>query len=292
MKAVITIPAFNEEKTLPDVLEEIKGVMKKTGYDYQILVVDDGSSDKTSEVAKKAGAAVFRNSHNKGLAETFKVEMQQCLEMDADIIVHTDADGQYDAKHIPELIKKVEQGYDLVIGSRFLGKIEAMPFMKRLGNRLMSRAISMLTRTRITDATSGFRAFTKDVAGEIDYINTFTYTHEQIIRAARHNFRIAEIPIYARKTRPSRLFKSSVRYAFRSWLNILRIYRDFAPLGFFGLLGAFFILAGMGLGIWIVVTLAQTGSVGGIPRVILSALFLITGVQIIIFGFLADMLRR
>jgi len=172
MKVIISIPAFNEERTLPKVLEEIKGVMKGTKYKYEIVVLNDGSKDKTVEVAKKHGAIVVSNRRNRGLAYTFKHEMKVCLERKADIIVHTDADGQYHSKHIPELIAKVEEGWDLVLGSRFKGKIQYMPLMKRLGNQAFSRVLSNFTGKRISDSTTGFRAFTAELAGEIEYINT------------------------------------------------------------------------------------------------------------------------
>ena len=134
LKVIISIPAYNEEKTLPFVLKEIKEVMLDTGYNYEILVLNDGSTDGTVRVAEKSGAIVVSNRINRGLAETFKTEMKECLDRNADIIVHTDADGQYNSKHIPELISKVEEGYDLVLGSRFQGKIEAMPLLKKFGN--------------------------------------------------------------------------------------------------------------------------------------------------------------
>ena len=132
MQIIISIPAFNEEKTLGNVIKEIKLEMLKTNYKYKILVLNDGSSDKTIEIAKQQGAIVYSNSRNKGLAVTFKEEMKYCLKEKADIIVHTDADGQYPAEFIPQLIKKIEEGYDLVLGSRFTGEIESMPFIKRL----------------------------------------------------------------------------------------------------------------------------------------------------------------
>src|SRR3989338_8230653 len=251
MKVIITIPAYNEEKTLPPILTEIKEVMEKTTYKYEILVVDDGSTDKTSLVAKQYGAMVVTKKHQ-GLAQTFRSEMEECVKRKADIIVHTDADGKYHSQHIPELIKKVEEGYDLVLGSRFRGRIEAMPWLKRLGNIAFSEVLTSLTGTRITDSTTGFRAFTSTVAREINYINTFTYTQEQIIKAAKQGFRIAEIPIIARKTRKSRLFKNPFQYAIKALINILRIYRDYKPLAFFGRVGVLCLSLGISIGFYFV----------------------------------------
>ena len=174
MKVIITIPAYNEERTLPRVLTEIKEVLDKTTYNYSLLVFNDGSVDRTIEVAKQYGALVVSHKRNRGLAETFRSEMKECLKMKADIIVHTDADGQYHPQHIPQLIAKVEEGFDLVLGSRFRGKIQSMPILKRVGNIAFSKVLSSLTKVKITDSTTGFRAFTKEVAREINYINTFT----------------------------------------------------------------------------------------------------------------------
>ncbi len=291
-KIVVTIPAYNEEKTLPAVITEIKDVLKDKKYHYQILVLNDGSKDKTAEVAAGLGALVVSNKINLGLAKTFRNEMKECLKLKANIIVHTDADGQYHPQHIPELIEKVRQGYDLVLGSRFRGEIEKMPLLKRLGNMAFSKVISSLTKARITDSTTGFRAFTADVAREINFINTFTYTQEQIIKAAKQGFKIAEIPIIARKTRKSRLFKSPLQYAVKAWINILRIYRDYDPLKFFGYIGGALFFLGFAVGLFILGNIIVTGSAGGIPRVILSSLLMLVGVQIVIFGFLADMMQK
>jgi glycosyltransferase involved in cell wall biosynthesis len=292
MKVIITIPAYNEERTLPRVLQEIQEVMKKTTYTYELLVLDDGSRDKTAEVARGHGVKVVSNKRNLGLAETFKREMQECLERKADIIVHTDADGQYHSKHIPELIAKVEAGYDLVLGSRFSGRIEKMPFLKRLGNIAFAHVLTKLTKVRLTDTTTGFRAFTPEVARDIKYINTFTYTQEQIIKAAKQGFKITEIPIIARKTRKSKLFKNPWQYAIKAWINIFRIYRDYQPLTFFGRVGGLLFFSGSVIGVWLVYRWITLGSIGRLPSTILSMLLILVGIQIVLFGFLADMLQK
>lgn len=293
-KIIISIPAYNEERTLPKVLQEIKKVMKNSKYSYwQILVLDDGSLDQTVKVAQAQGAIVISHRRNRGLAETFKSEMKECLQRKADIIIHTDADGQYHSQHIPELISKVEQGYDLVIGSRFKNcRMKHMPLLKRFGNVAFSKVLSSLTQVKITDSTTGFRAFTAEVAREINYINTFTYTQEQIIKVAKQGFRITEIPITTRKTRASRLFKSPLQYAIKAWINIFRIYRDYQPLSFFGRIGAFFLAVGAGIGLWLAYRFFTLGYVGKTPSTILSMLLILVGMQVILFGFLADMMHK
>ncbi len=291
-KIIISIPAYNEEKTLPYVLHEIKQVMSQHSYNYQILVLNDGSKDLTIEAAQSQGAIVISNKRNMGLAETFRREMRACLELGAEIIIHTDADGQYHPQHIPQLIEKVREGYDLVLGSRFQGKIEKMPLLKRLGNIAFSKVLTSLTKVKITDSTTGYRAFTAEVARDINYINTFTYTQEQIIKAAKQGFKITEIPIVARKTRDSRLFKNPLQYAIKAWINIFRIYRDYEPLAFFGRIGITFLVTGTAIGIWLIYRFFILGYVGRYPSTILSMLLILSGLQIILFGFLADMVRK
>ncbi len=294
MKVVVTIPAYNEEKTLGKVIEDIKKIMDENKYNYKILVVNDGSRDKTAEIAKKAGAIVFSHPFNMGLAETFRTEMKKCLELKADIIVHTDADGQYLASDIPRLIDPVVKGEaDLVLGSRFKGKIESMPLIKRLGNKAFSHVISKITKLKISDGQTGFRAFTKKVAEAIPVISTHTYTQETIIRTAHHKFRIKEVPVYfAKRDGKSRLISNPFEYAIKAWINIFRIYRDHEPLRFFGLFGGAFILLGLILGASLTYIFLRTGKVGHIPLTILSMLLIIVGLQIVLFGFLADMNKR
>lgn len=288
MRVVISIPAYNEEKTLGRVINGIKLVMDRNRYKYKILVLNDGSKDRTAEIAKKQGAIVVSNKRNLGLAETFKREMEECLKLKADIIVHTDADGQYPSEYIPNMIKKIEEGYDLVLGSRFGKGRYKGSVMNKLGNVAFARVFSSLLRKKITDTTTGFRAFTSEVA-ELPLINDFTYTQEQLIRAGKAKMRITEIPITTRKTRKSKLFKNPIDYAVKAWINIFRIYRDFEPLKFFGRIGLMFILLGFVLGLYILYNIITTGGTGGTPRVILSMLLILVGVQIGLFGFLADM---
>jgi glycosyltransferase involved in cell wall biosynthesis len=294
MKVVITIPAYNEEGTLGQVLEDINEVMKKTSYKYELLVVDDGSKDNTAEIARRLGAAVISHPKNYGLASTFRTEMKACLDMNADIIVHTDADGQYRAEDIPTLIKTVEEGYDLVLGSRFKGRIEYMPLIKRLGNIGFSKVISQVTKSRISDGQTGFRAFTKNVARDITITSDHTYTQEQIIKAVREKFRFKEVPVHFLKRRhgQSRLMKSPFEYAFRAWINIFRIYRDYEPIRFFGFFGFLFLGIGTLIGLFFVYLHFTSGIRGHLGLLILMMLLIISGIQITLFGFFADMNRK
>ncbi len=296
MKVVVSIPAYNEEQTLGRVLTDIKKVMAGLQYEYVISIVDDGSTDKTAEIARQHGASVYSHPYNCGLAEAFRSEISKAISLGADIIVHTDADGQYPAEEIPKLLQEINNGADLVLGSRFLGRIESMPLLKRAGNMAFSKAISQITRAKITDAQTGFRAFTKKVA-QIKIISNHTYTQEQVIRALKNRYIVKEVPITARKTRESRLMRSHplvqpFEYAVKAWINLFRIYRDFEPLKFFGYFGAGFFIAGAILGAWLIYLFARFGRIGHLPSTILTMLLIITAIQIWLFGFLADMIKH
>ena len=294
MKIIVTIPAYNEGDTIAAVIKKIHDVMESNKYTYKILVLDDGSKDKTAEVAKKEGAVVYSHPKNYGLAETFKTEVEKSLDLGADVIVHIDADGQYKAEEIPKLIKEIENGYNLVLGSRFKGTIESMPFMKRVGNIAFSKIISQITGMNISDGQTGFRAFTKEVAKKISITSNHTYTQEQIIRAVRNKFRIKEVPVYfAKRKDRSRLISNPFEYATRAWINIIRIYRDYEPLKFFGIVGASVFSLGVVLGLYLwYVQIFGEGVNRHLGLMMLDILILSVGLQIIIFGFIADMMKK
>jgi glycosyltransferase involved in cell wall biosynthesis len=288
-KIVVTIPAYNEASNIADVLKEIRAVMNLHKYNFEILVVDDGSVDDTSKIARKYARVVVQ-SRNYGLAETFRMEMDECIKMGADIIVHTDADGQYPAKYIPDMIKKVMQGNDLVLGSRFEKGNYSGSLLNKLGNIAFAKVLTNLLRIKLTDTTTGFRAFRRNVA-KLPIINRFTYTQEQLIRAGKSHLRIAEVHINTRGTRKSKLFKNPFDYAIKAWINIMRIYRDYEPLTFFGRIGAIFIILGFFAGLIVLYNYIITGINVRLGLSLISALFIISGVQIVLFGFLADMNR-
>lgn len=294
MKIIVTIPAYNEEKTIVTVIKKIHEVMRQNKYNYKILVVDDGSKDKTAIIAKKEKAFVYSHPKNYGLAETFKTEVEKSLKLGADVIVHIDADTQYKAEEIPKLVKEIEKGYDLVLGSRFNGTIESMPFMNKIGNMAFSKVISQITNMDISDGQTGFRAFTKEVAQKISITSNHTYTQEQIIRAVRNKFRIKEVPVYfAKRKDKSRLISNPFDYAIKAWINIIRIYRDYEPLKFFGIVGTLIFSAGFILGLYLTyVQIFGEGVNRHLGLMMLDILILSVGLQIIIFGFIADMMKK
>src|SRR3989338_7919183 len=294
MKIIVTIPAYNEEKSIGILIKKIKNVMSKVKHNYQILVVDDGSKDNTASNARKAGAIVYSHPKNYGLAETFKTEIAKSLELKADVIVHIDADMQYQPREIPKLLDEIKKGYDLILGSRFKGKIEEMPWIKRFGNKAFSKVVSKITNLQISDAQTGFRAFTRKVAENVPVTSNHTYTQEQIIRAVKQKFRIKEVPIYfAKRNGKSRLISNPFSYAARALINIIRTYRDYEPLKFFGIIGSLIFFIGILLGLYLVYfQFFGEGAFRHLGLMMLDILVLSIGLQIIIFGFLADMEKK
>jgi len=294
MKVVVTLPAYNEEKTIGKILKSIMEVMDKTSYSYQILVVDDGSSDNTADNVRRTGAIAYSHPKNYGLAETFKTEISKALDLKADVIVHIDADFQYQPAEIPKLLEQIRKGFDLVLGSRFKGKIEKMPLIKRIGNIAFSKVVSQIVGMPISDAQTGFRAFTKRVAEKIEITSNHTYTQEQIIRAVKAKFKIKEVPVYfARREGKSRLITNTFGYAIRAWINIVRTYRDYEPLKFFGIIGTIIFSIGLILGLYLVYfQFFGGGAFRHLGLMMVDVLVLSIGLQIIIFGFIADMNRK
>jgi len=301
MKLVITIPAYNEEKTIKNVIEEIKelrpGDFEGKIDDIKIVVVDDGSTDNTAKIAKESGAdAIVRFRRNRGLARAFRQGIETALEMGADIIVNIDADGQYNAKEIPKLVKPILEGEaDIVLGSRFKGWIEYMPLQKRIGNKIATWVTRIASGFPTSDAQTGFRAFSRDAAMRLHVLADYTYVQETIIQANNYGLKIVEVPIEFRKRKgdgQSRLISNIFGYAKRAGMIILRSYRDYNPLKVFGIIGGIFIVGGLYFGWRVLSYYFATGRVGGrLPSAVLATLLFVVGVQTIVLGLLADMLK-
>jgi glycosyltransferase involved in cell wall biosynthesis len=293
MKLIVTIPAHNEEQTIGQVIDEIPKKIKRIKR-IQALVIDDGSSDRTAEIARKRGAVVLKNKSRLGLAFAFKKGLEKALEMGADIIVNTDADMQYNQKQIPDLIRPIIEGRaDIVLGSRFRGTIEYMPLRKRLGNRLSTWVVRRVSGLPVSDAQTGFRAFSREAALRMNVQSDYTYTQETIIQAAAAKLEVKEIPIEFRKRAgESRLISSLPAYAKRVGATLIVGYLNYKPLRVFLGIGLLFFLAGIALGIRILVHFLATGLVSPfIPTAILTAILLIFGFQIIMIGLVAEMIK-
>jgi glycosyltransferase involved in cell wall biosynthesis len=293
MKLIIQIPCFNEEQTLPDAVaalpREIDGIDT-----IELLVIDDGSTDRTAEVASECGVHhLVRFAGNRGLARGFMAGIDACLRLGADIIVNTDADNQYDASYIPVLVAPILEGRaDIVIGDRQVGKVKTFSATKKRLQRFGSWVVRLASDSDVPDATSGFRAISRDAALGMFVANEFTYTLETIIQAGAARLKLAAVPIETNPpTRKSRLFSSMAGYIKRSANVIVRIYTMYNPLRSFMRLAALFLVAGLIPGarfLWYYFT--EPGPTGHTQSLILSAILILAAFQIGLSGVVADLI--
>lgn len=290
MKLIIQIPCYNEEENLAAVVEDLPKELP--GIDtIEYLVIDDGCTDRTVEVAKQAGIHhILSLPTNKGLAVAFMEGIRRCVELGADIIVNTDGDHQYPGRYIPDLIKPIlERKAELVIGCRPIEEIEYFPWLKKRLQRIGSYVVQKFSGTDIPDTTSGYRAYSADAALKLHVFNPYDYALETIIQAGHMGIKLAHVPITVNpKTRESRLFPSYGYYVRQSAPIILRAYVTYKPLRTFFVLGG---ISGL-LGFLICVRFLYhylTGSGGGyIQSLILAAILLIISFNLFMFGILSD----
>ncbi|ODR95887.1 glycosyl transferase [Methyloceanibacter stevinii] len=237
-KLVIQIPCLNEAETLPVTLKDLP--REVDGFDVvEWLVIDDGSSDDTAKVAREHGANhVLQLEHNQGLARAFMAGLECALKLGADVIVNTDADNQYSAKYIPDLVRPIVAKEALiVVGTRPVSEIEHFSPAKKVLQKLGSWVVKIVSGTKVEDAPSGFRAIHRDAAIRLNVFNGYTYTLETIIQAGRKGIPIVSVPVDVNPyLRPSRLISSIPVYIQRSVLTMLRIFVIYKPLRFFMML--------------------------------------------------------
>ena len=291
-KLIIQIPCYNEEATLGVTLSELPRQLPGiTSVEW--LIINDGSTDKTVEVARSYGVDRIVNfSYNQGLAKAFMAGIEASLIANADIIVNTDADNQYCADDIPKLIEPILSGRaEIVIGTRPIGKIKHFSPTKKILQKLGSWVVRIASNTDIPDAPSGFRAISREAAMQLNVFNEYTYTLETIIQAGQKGIPITSVPIRTNKyLRPSRLVKSITAYVQRSLFTILRIFMTYQPLRFFTILGSIPFSIGFMLGVrWLILFLEGTTRTR-IPSLILAAILIIIGVQLWLFGLVADLM--
>lgn len=292
MKLFIQIPCYNEEETILNTISELPKKLENI-TEIKIVIINDGSTDRTLEILKKLDGIITINLPvRKGLANAFTVGKNYCIENGADIIVNTDADNQYDAKNIKDLINPIiSNSSDIVIGARQFKKISNFSKTKVFFQNFGSKIISIISGTKILDATSGFRAFSRDAAKAINIFNNFTYTHETILQASYNNLRIKSILINTNiVNRPSRLFKSNFEYILRSSIVILRAFMIYKPFQFFSILAIPFFVIGLILEIQWVVAWLNDKSLGLIPRLFLGGLLLTVSILLFIAGIFADLI--
>ncbi len=291
-KLIIQIPAYNEENTLAltlnDLPKQIEGI-----DEVETLVIDDGSSDNTSKVAQEWGVThIIRLEKNVGLAKAFMAGIKACLKLGADIIVNTDADNQYNAKYIKDLVKPVlEKRADIVIGARPIDNIKHFSRTKKFLQKLGSWVVSMFAFTEVEDAPSGFRALNREAAENINIYDNFTYTLEMIIQSKVKGLKIVSVPIEVNaELRKSRLFKNHFQYILRSMVTIIRMFIVYRPFRFFAIIGGIIGSIGVLLGLRFLLYFYIGSGSGHIQSLILSAIMLIIGFQTLLLAIIADLL--
>src|SRR6266536_376592 len=290
MKLIIQIPCWNEEEQLPTTLRDLP--RRVPGVDVvEWLVIDDGSTDRTVEVAREHGVDhIVRLTNNKGLAAAFQAGLDAALKLGADIVVNTDADNQYNASDIPKLIGPILAGdADMVVGAREMeGIAHFSPLKKRL-QWLGSAVVRRASGTSIADTTSGFRAYNREAALQVQVVSKFTYTLETIIQAGKMTVAIDHVPIATNpKTRESRLFPSMWAYVRRNTVSIFRIYSLYEPLRVF--MTAAIIVFAAALVIWarFLYFYVFEGGGGHVQSLILGAVLFIAAVQLAALGVVGD----
>jgi glycosyltransferase involved in cell wall biosynthesis len=293
MKLIIQIPCYNEAETLAITLRDLPRTV--AGFDtVEWLIINDGSTDATEQVARANGVDhIISFAKNQGLAHAFISGLDACLNLEADVIVNTDADNQYNAGDIPLLVQPIlDKKADVVIGTRPISEITHFPFSKKLLQKLGSWVVRLASSTDIRDAPSGFRAMSRDAAMQLNVFNEYTYTLETIIQAGQKNMAIVSVPVRVNEDlRPSRLVKSIFSYLKRSIITIIRIFVVYKPFRFFMALGLLMFMAGFLIGIrFLYFYFWADEAAGHIQSLILASILLSMGFQTMVLAFLADLL--
>ena len=292
MKLIVQIPCLNEEETLPltvrDIPRKIKGIDT-----VEILIVDDGSTDRTSEVAKEIGVDhIVRNINNKGLAASFRIGLDACLRLGADIIVNTDGDNQYNGKDIPKLVAPILSGKaEIVIGDRQTSKIPHFDFYKRTLQKFGSAIVRILSGSKVPDAVSGFRAFSRDAAMQINILTRYSYTVETILQLSKRDIPIASVHVRTNpKTRDSRLVKSIPSFVLNQFNTMTRMYAMHQPLRYFFYISMVFIVGGIIPMARFINFYVKGEGDGHVQSLIFASVFIVIGFQVLVLGFLGDVI--
>ena len=290
---VIQIPCLNEAATLPATLADLPTAVP--GIDrIEVVVIDDGSTDDTAAVAHAHGVRhVVRFRRRKGLAAAFAAGLDTSLRIGADVIVNTDADNQYPGRDIVRLVEPILAGQaDIVIGDRNIRDVRHMSWQKKLLQRVGSWVVRQVSGTAVPDTTSGFRAYTREAALRVTIVSDFSYTLESIIQAGKQRLAVAHVAIGSNpRTRPSRLFDNVFSYVKRSAATIVRVYAMYEPLKVFTYIGSVVFLAGFAISLRFLYFYFFTPyDAGKVQSLILSAVLMIVGFQVVLIGLLADVI--
>jgi glycosyltransferase involved in cell wall biosynthesis len=292
LKLIIQIPCFNEEHTLPQAIRDLPNEIE--GIDLiETLIIDDGSTDRTFEVAKELGVNhIIQNTNNLGLARSFRKGLDACLSFDADIIVNTDGDNQYAGWDIPKLVQPIIDGKaEIVIGDRQTHKLKNFSVFKKFLQKLGSMVVRQLSDTNIPDVVSGFRAISRDAALKLNIISSYSYTIEMVIQAGKKNMAIAHVPVSINpKTRESRLFKSIPSFVGRQLSSMIRMYAMYEPLRVFFYIGLTLSIIGILPIVRFLFFYFTAGGAGHLQSLVLGGVLLILGFVTFMIGLVADLI--
>src|SRR6201991_4762572 len=292
MKLIIQIPCLDEEETLPETLADLP--REVDGFDsVEWLVIDDGATDRTVDVARECGVdQIVRLTKKKGPANGFQAGLDAALKLGADVIVNTDADNQYFGGDIPKLVAPILAGEaDMVVGDRQVMTIEHFSPLKKSLQRLGSWVVRQASDPTVPDTTSGFRAYNREAALQLQVVSKYTYTLETIIQAGKMTVALHHVPIRTNpKTRDSRLFKSMWQYVRRNTVSIFRIYSMYEPLKVFMTLAA--IVGVLAIAVWLrfLVSYIQGEGAGHVQSLILGAVLFNASVVLFALGIIGDLL--
>ena len=293
MKLVIQIPCYNEEEVLPTTLRDLPKSINGVS-DIEVLVINDGSTDNTAGVARENGVKhIVTLKRRRGLAVVFASGIDASLKLGADIIVNLDADHQYRGEDIEKLVRPIlEKKADIVIGNRKIEEIKHFSWIKKKLQRMGSRIVRYLSGLDIPDATTGFRAYSREAAIKLNVISEFTYTLETIIAAGNKGIAVENVEVSTNpQLRKSRLFKSIPEYIARSIATLVRVYTMYRPFKVFMRLGGLVFFLGFLVGLrFLYFFIVNKGATGHIQSLILSAVLLIVGFQIMLLGMLSDLI--
>jgi glycosyltransferase involved in cell wall biosynthesis len=291
MKLIIQIPCFNEAQTLPPTVATLP--RRIAGVDeIEYLVVDDGSSDGTPEVARRCGVHHVVSIRHMGLAAAFAAGLEASVRLGADVIVNTDADNQYQSQDIALLLEPILAGRaELVVGDRGIGELVEFSPLKRRLQRFGSWVISQAAGVSTPDATSGFRAMTREAAMRTLVLSEYSYTLETLIQAGARRTAIEYVKIHTNpKTRPSRLMRGIPHYIRKSSGTIMRAYTMYRPLRVFTTVGALLILLGTLPGFRFLYLKLIGQGIGHLQSLILGAILIMVGFQVLLIGLAADLI--
>ena len=291
-KLVIQIPCYNEEAVLERTILALPRSV--AGFDVvEILVIDDGSTDRTVEVARSCAVDhIVSLKPNQGLARAFMAGIEASLKAGAEVIINTDADNQYVADCIPDLVAPILAGRaQIVVGARPINDISEFSATKKMLQKLGSAVLKIASGTTVPDAPSGFRAIHRKAAVRLCVLGNYTYTLETLIQAGRKNIPITSVPIRVNaSTRVSRLVKSNSSYVRRSIFTILRIFVLYKPLRFFMYVGTALMIPAVLIGIRFLAGYFSGHGGGRTQSLILAAILALSAVIVYVVGILSDLI--